>query len=118
MVIELKMGTFEPEYVSKMNFYLNVVDEQLRVGDDRESVGIILCTGHNETVAKVALHRVGSPIAVSTWQTSEPHQLTARSKPDPDPSELAELDRVRTRLVERVSRRANEIARGDSGREG
>ena len=26
-----------------MNFYLNVVDEQLRFGDDRERVGIILC---------------------------------------------------------------------------
>ena len=114
VVIELKMGMFEPEYVSKINFYLNVVDEQLRVGDDRESVGIILCTGHSETVAKVALHRVGSPIAVSTWQTtSEQHQLPAGSSLDPDASELAELDRVRNRLVERVSRRANEIARGD-----
>jgi len=27
------------EDLSKMNFYLNAVDEQLRLGDDRESVG-------------------------------------------------------------------------------
>jgi hypothetical protein len=51
-----------------MNFYLNAVDEQLRLGDDRESVGIILCTDRDETVAKLALHRVYAPIAVSTWK--------------------------------------------------
>jgi hypothetical protein len=46
-----------------MNFYLNAVDEQLRLGDDRESVGIILCAGGDATVAKLALHRVYAPIA-------------------------------------------------------
>jgi len=49
VVIELKVGAFQPEYVGKMNFYLNAVDEQLRVGDDRESVGIILCTRGRRT---------------------------------------------------------------------
>jgi YhcG PDDEXK nuclease domain len=58
IVIELKIGEFEPEYVSKMNFYLNAVDEQLRADDDLESVGIILCAGRNETIAKLALHRI------------------------------------------------------------
>jgi predicted nuclease of restriction endonuclease-like (RecB) superfamily len=32
VVIELKVGPFRPEYVSKMNFYLNALDEQLRTG--------------------------------------------------------------------------------------
>jgi predicted nuclease of restriction endonuclease-like (RecB) superfamily len=58
VVIELKIGRFQPEHVAKMDFYLNAIDEQLRLGDDRESVGIILCTDRNETVAKLALHRV------------------------------------------------------------
>ena len=30
VVIELKVGGFKPEYVSRMNFHLNAVDEQLR----------------------------------------------------------------------------------------
>jgi hypothetical protein len=41
-----------------MNFYLNAVDEQLRLGDDRESVGIILCADRDETVAKRAAPRL------------------------------------------------------------
>jgi predicted nuclease of restriction endonuclease-like (RecB) superfamily len=100
VVIELKVGRFEPEYASKMNFYLNAVDDQLRVGDDQESVGIILCAVRNEAVAEVALRRVFAPIAVATWQRTAPG--------------VAELERVRERLVERVSRRAFEIA-GEEG---
>jgi predicted nuclease of restriction endonuclease-like (RecB) superfamily len=110
VVIELKVGAFKPEYAGKMNFYLNVVDEHLRVGDDRESVGIILCTEHNESAAEVALHRVVSPIAVATWQTTPGMKELPGAKPDP--RELAELEEVRGRLVDRVARRAAEIERG------
>ena len=113
VVIDLKVGAFQSEHVSKMNFYLNAVDEQLRVGDDRESVGIILCTEHNETVAKLTLHRVYAPIAVSTWQTPDhasglPPVEVTENVPE-DLSELAELDEVRSRLVDRVARRTPEI---------
>ena len=79
-MIELKVGKFQPEFVSKMNFYLNAMDEQLRVGDDRESVGIILCADRNETVAKLALHRVYAPIAVSTWKAGTPPPSCLRSR--------------------------------------
>lgn len=79
-----------------MNFYLNAVDEQLRVGDDRESVGIILCTERNETVTKLAMHRMYAPIAVSAWQADTP-------------AELAQFDEVRTRLIDRIAHRTLEI---------
>jgi predicted nuclease of restriction endonuclease-like (RecB) superfamily len=109
VVVELKIGAFQAEYVSKMNLYLGAVDEQLRCGDDGESVGIILCTERNETIAKLALRRVYAPIAVSTWQAGVDE--TEAQLPDPaegrraERSELAELDEVRTRLVERVAQR-------------
>ncbi|MGD0455838.1 MAG: PDDEXK nuclease domain-containing protein [Solirubrobacteraceae bacterium] len=113
VVIELKVGAFRPEYVSKMNFYLNALDEQLRTGDDRESVGIILCTEHNETVAKLALHRVYAPIAVSTWQAGTPAPalppVEVTDNVPGDLAELTQLDEVRTRLIDRVTRRASEI---------
>jgi predicted nuclease of restriction endonuclease-like (RecB) superfamily len=118
VVIELKIGKFQPELVSKMNFYLNAVDEQLRLGDDRESVGIILCADRDETVAKLALHRVYAPIAVSTWKAgTPPPELPAAveitDEVPADLGDLSELDTVRTRLIERVVRRTPEIAAGD-----
>lgn len=99
------MGPFQVEYVSKVNFYLCAIDEQLRQGDDRESVGIILCTARDETVARLALRRVYAPIAVSTWQAGASPEGPAFE----DVSQLAELDQVRTRLIDRLARRAPEI---------
>jgi predicted nuclease of restriction endonuclease-like (RecB) superfamily len=114
VVIELKVSAFQPEYVGKMNFYLNAVDEQLRVGDDQESVGIILCTERNETVAKLALHRVYAPIAVSTWQSDPRAELPPAGYTDEVPEDLHELDEVRARLLDRVARRRSEIADSDT----
>jgi predicted nuclease of restriction endonuclease-like (RecB) superfamily len=114
VVIELKVGSFQVEYVSKMNFYLNAVDEQLRVGDDQESVGIILCTERNETVAKLALHRVYAPIAVSTWQSDTRPELPPVEVTDEVPDDLSELDEVRARLLDRVARRRSEIVDGET----
>ncbi len=115
VVIDLKVGKFQPEYVAKMNFYLNAVDEQLRLGDDRESVGIILCAGRDETVAKLALYRVYAPIAVSTWQagTSAPALPPADITDDvpADLGDLSELETVRARLIDRVARRASKTTK-------
>jgi predicted nuclease of restriction endonuclease-like (RecB) superfamily len=110
VVIDLKVGPFQAEHVSKMNFYLNAVDEQLRVGDDRESVGIILCTKHNDKVAKMTLQRVYAPIAVSTWQPG----ARACEEVSEERLELAQLDDVRERLVERVAQRTPEITDAQS----
>ena len=120
IVIELKIGAFQPEYVSKMNFYLNALDEQLRTGDDRESVGIILCAERDEATAKLALHRVYAPIAVSTWTTGGPQPelppVEVTEDVPQDLSELNELDEVRTRLIDRVTRRASEITDSEAKR--
>lgn len=99
VVIDLKIGDFKAEHVGKMNFYLNVVDQQLRHADDRESVGIILCAGRNKIVGALALDRVISPIAVSTWKAGTPDAPNAG-----DQAELAQLDEVRARLEDRVAR--------------
>ena len=116
-MIELKVGAFQPEYVSKMNFYLNALDEQLRTGDDRESVGIILCAERDEATAKLALHRVYAPIAVSTWQKGTPApQLPPVEVTDDVPEDLAELNEVRARLIDRVARRRSEIADSEAER--
>lgn len=109
VVIELKVREFAVESVSKMNLYLNAIDEQLCTGDDKESVGIILCKSHNETVAKLALHRMSAPIAVSTWRQGADLPLSSLEITDEAPDDLKELDRVRTRLVNHVVRRTREI---------
>ena len=68
VVIDLKMGEFEPEFSGKMNFYVSAVDELLRHPDDQPTIGIILCKDKDRTVAEYALRDVNKPISVSTHQ--------------------------------------------------
>ena len=44
VAFELKIGEFEPEYLSKMNFYLEALDRQERKEGKNPSVGIIMCS--------------------------------------------------------------------------
>lgn len=71
VVIELKTSAFEPEYAGKLNFYLNVVDDQLRHGQDEPSIGIIICRERNKVVAEYALWGMNKPIGVSEYQLTE-----------------------------------------------
>jgi len=71
VVIELKTGKFIPEYASKLNFYLNVVDDQLRNEQDEPSIGIIICKERNKVVAEYALRGIAKPIGVTEYQLTE-----------------------------------------------
>lgn len=99
---------FEAEFAGKMGLYLNAVDEQLREGDDRESIGLILCTSHNATVAKFALHRSGAPIGVANWQT-EPQVDISDELPRELSAELGNLPEIRDRLTSHVATTAERV---------
>ena len=42
MAVELKTGKFLPEYVGKMQFYLAVLDDKVRMPYEASSIGIII----------------------------------------------------------------------------
>ena len=42
VAVELKVTEFEPEFVGKLDFYLQLIDEQLKQPDDQPSIGILL----------------------------------------------------------------------------
>lgn len=77
VVIDLKIGEFQPEFAGKMNFYLSAVDEQLKHGADQPSIGIILCKTKNKVIVEYALRDTNKPMGVSTYQLTEslPKQL-------------------------------------------
>ncbi|HHT9126686.1 MAG TPA: PDDEXK nuclease domain-containing protein [Candidatus Brocadiia bacterium] len=71
VVIELKVGEFQPEYAGKMNFYLSAVDDLLRHKDDQPSIGIILCKAKNKVIVEYALRDTRKPIGVSGYKLTE-----------------------------------------------
>lgn len=69
VAFELKLGEFEPEHLSKMNFYLEALDRNIKKKEENQSVGIILCSSKDETVVEYALARNTSPTAIATYET-------------------------------------------------
>lgn len=68
VVIDLKIGEFQPEYAGKMNFYLSALDETLRGEHDQPSIGVILCRTKNRIIVEYALRDLSKPIGVSAYQ--------------------------------------------------
>ena len=68
VIIELKAGEFKPEYTGKLNFYLSAVDKILKQGEDKPSIGIILCKSKDKVIAEYALKDMSKPMGVSEYK--------------------------------------------------
>ena len=69
VAFELKIDNFQPEYVSKMSFYLEALDRQEKKENENPSVGIILCASKDATIVEYAMSHNSSPIAVAEYST-------------------------------------------------
>lgn len=68
VAMELKIGKFKPEYISKMDFYLEILDRQVKKENENPSVGLLLCASKNDEVVEYAMSRTMSPMLVSQYQ--------------------------------------------------
>lgn len=69
VMFELKIDDFKPEYLGKLNFYLEALDRDVRNPDENPSVGIILCKSKDDEVVEYALSRNLSPALVAEYKT-------------------------------------------------
>jgi len=67
VAFELKTDDFKPEYISKMDFYLEALDRQEKKKNENPSVGVILCASKNEQVVEYAMSRSMLPTMVSQY---------------------------------------------------
>lgn len=91
VAIELKIDEFRPEYAGKMNFYLSVLNDQVRKAHEKPSIGIIICKAKERTIVEFALRDVNKPIGVATYT------LTPTL-----PQELSRFFPTNAQLIERV----------------
>ena len=68
MAFELKIGEFKPEYIGKMNLYLEALDRDVKKDNENPSVGVILCASKDDEVVEYALSRSLSPTLVSEYR--------------------------------------------------
>jgi len=87
VAIELKIGKFIPEFAGKMEFYLNVLNDKVKLSDENPSIGIILCKDKNRTIVEYALKEKNQPIGVSTYKISKTLPLSLKNYL-PTPAEI------------------------------
>jgi predicted nuclease of restriction endonuclease-like (RecB) superfamily len=90
VAIELKVGKFLPEYVGKMQFYLAVLDDKIRMKGEKPSIGIIVCKSKARTIVEYALRESKKPIGVATYRMTErlPKDLIQKL---PSPEQVSKL---------------------------
>jgi predicted nuclease of restriction endonuclease-like (RecB) superfamily len=90
VAIELKIGEFLPEYVGKMQFYLAVLNDKIRLPDENPSIGIILCRDKDKTIVEYALQQSVSPIGIAQYElvSKLPENLRGQF---PAPEQIAEI---------------------------
>lgn len=84
IAIEPKIGAFKPEYAGKMNFYLSLLNDRVRLSDENPSIGIIICKDKSKTIVEYALKNTTQPIGVATYTLTKtlPKEL-AKCLPTP-----------------------------------
>lgn len=67
IAVELKIGDFKPEYKGKMEFYLNVLNDTVKLQHENAAIGIIICKTKSCTTVDYALKSSNQPIGVATY---------------------------------------------------
>lgn len=94
VAIELKVGRFEPEYLGKLNFYLEALDRDEKKSHEQPAIGVLLCASKDDEVVEYALSRTLSPALIAEYQTQLPdrallqaklHEFYLQNAPDENP---------------------------------
>lgn len=80
VAFELKIDKFKPEYILKMDFYLEALDREYKKENENPSVGVILCATKDEEVVEYAISRTMSPLLVSEYKLKLPDKKVLEDK--------------------------------------
>ena len=82
VVIELKIGEFQPSDIGQLQFYINAIDDLEKGEVDNPTIGILLCKTADSYVVKTTLKTSTAPIGVSKYKMLEdlPEYLLERMK--------------------------------------
>jgi predicted nuclease of restriction endonuclease-like (RecB) superfamily len=89
VAIDLKIGEFEPEHKGKMEFYLTLLNKQVKLPHEHSAIGIIICKSKNRTIVEYSRETATHPIGVATYNTSNTLPAAYQSLL-PSPEEISE----------------------------
>jgi len=69
VLFELKIQEFEPEFLGKLNFYLEALDRDVKRPHEKPSIGVLLCKGKDNEVVEYSMARNTSPAMIADYET-------------------------------------------------
>ncbi|MAD46344.1 MAG: hypothetical protein CMH98_15180 [Oceanospirillaceae bacterium] len=97
VVIELKTGDFKPEYAGKLNFYINVVDDEIKTEQDQPTIGLLLCHSKDKLIAEYALKGIDTPMGISEYQLTQAIPAELQDK-------LPSIEQIERELAEELNK--------------
>ncbi len=67
--VRAKIDDFKPEYLGKLNYYLEALDRDVKKQHENPSVGVMLCKSKDSEVVEYALSRSLSPALIAEYET-------------------------------------------------
>ena len=82
VVIEVKIGEFQPCDIGQLQFYINAIDDLEKEDIDNPTIGLLLCKTADSYVVKTTLRTSNVPIGVSKYKLFDdlPEYLLERMK--------------------------------------
>ena len=72
VLVELKLETFNHQNIGQLNTYVSWYRKNMMAEDDNPPVGILLCTGKNQTLVEYALAGMDNQLFVSKYMLELP----------------------------------------------
>lgn len=69
VLFELKIQEFEPEFLGKLNFYLEALDRDVKRPHEKPSIGVLLCKEKDNEVVEYSMARNPSPAMIADYET-------------------------------------------------
>jgi hypothetical protein len=82
VAIDLKIDDFKPEYMGKMDFYLEALDRDVKKPHENPSVGMILCKNADTDVIEYSMSRSLSQTMIAEYKTKLIDKNILRKKLD------------------------------------
>ena len=80
VVIEVKIGEFDPRDIGQLEFYVNAIDDLEKIDGDNDTIGLLLCKDADRYVAETTLKKNHLSIGISKYKLIEelPNYLSKR----------------------------------------
>ena len=71
VVIEVKIGEFDPKDIGQLVFYVNAIDDLEKIDGDNDTIGLLLCKDADKYVAETTLKKNHLSLGISKYKLIE-----------------------------------------------